>query len=47
MFLLKTTSAARSPIIGEKFNIPIYTGEIKKHVENTVARTVTLYIMLA
>ncbi|MHB7980579.1 putative methyltransferase [Clostridium sporogenes] len=30
MFLLKTTAAARSPIIGEKFNIPIYTGEIKK-----------------
>ncbi|KEI77309.1 methyltransferase [Clostridium botulinum A2 117] len=30
MFLLKTTLAARSPIIGEKFNIPIYTGEIKK-----------------
>lgn len=30
MFLLKTTTTARSPIIGEKFNIPIYTGEIKK-----------------
>ncbi len=31
MFLLKTTLTARSPIIGEKFNIPIYTGEIKKN----------------
>ncbi len=47
MFLLKTTLAARSPIIGEKFNIPIYTGEIKKHVGNTAAITVTLYIILA
>ena len=30
MFLLKTTTATKSPIIGEEFNIPIYTGEIKK-----------------
>ena len=30
MFLLKTTAATRTPSMGEKFNIPIYTGEIKR-----------------
>ncbi|WP_032122479.1 bis-aminopropyl spermidine synthase family protein [Clostridium amazonitimonense] len=30
MLLLKTTSTAKSPIMGEKFDIPIYTGEIRK-----------------
>lgn len=30
MFLLKTTAATKSPIIGEKFIVPIYTGETKR-----------------